>query len=129
MAMRRVSKNASPVKRIMSGSQRFSINTKDDHILPSSTSTSYSTTNSSSFSPSEEDNKYNKRKYNKKNRSTKKFSTCICLCLIGICAGLFFGICLIYIMGHDVIDKNKVVGNIRQKTRETIDSAYKKVSK
>ena len=32
-------------------------------------------------------------------------------------------------MGHDVIDKNKVVGNIRQKTRETIDSAYKKVSK
>ena len=66
MAMRRVSKNASPVKRIMSGAQRFSINTKDDHILPSSTSTSYSTTNSSSFSPSEEDNKYNKRKYKKK---------------------------------------------------------------
>ena len=105
MAMRRVSKSTSPVKRIMSGAQRFSINTKDDHILPSSTSTA---TNSLSFSPSEEDNKYNKRKYNKKS-FYEKFSTCICLCLIGICAGLFFGICLIYIMGHDVIDKNKVL--------------------
>ena len=115
MATRRVT--GSPIKRVVPGSQRFSISNRssgnNSGILPTESGEVY--------------NKYNKRKSNK--RSSRKFLTCICLCLIGICAGLLFGVSLVYFMGHAVVDNNKVVSHIRQKTKETFDSAYNKVSK